>query len=232
MSKPPAGPLRETRAERARSTRGISAEPIYDAVLRRLEDVARGDVLDFGAGTGALSALIAKLPGVRTVTGADLAEFPERVEGPEVAWVAADLNEPLPLQSASFDTIAAIEIIEHLENPRAVAREWRRLLRPGGALVMSTPNVESLRSLLSLAFRGQFAGFTRPSYPAHITALLRVDVRRILEEAGFSSIRVSYTEHGLVPKLTTSWQRVSFGVLGGVRFSDNLIVSAVAPDGP
>jgi len=220
--------LRTQRVERAIRTGGTSAGPIYDAVWRKLEPLLRGEVLDYGAGNGALTALLLASPLVRHVTAADLAPQPLVAHDPKVKWIAADLNEALELPSASFDVIAAVEVIEHLENPRAVAREWRRLLRPGGSLVMSTPNVESWRSLLSLAMRGHFVAFLEPSYPAHITALTAADVHRVLAEAGFSGINIGYTGYGLVPKLRTSWQQLSIGLFTGRRYSDNLIAVAHA----
>ena len=220
--------LHEQRVARAEWTGGISAGPIYDAVWRMLAPVARGDALDFGAGIGTLARRLADAPAVRSVTAVDLAT-PAATVPPGIRWMAADLNHSLAVQDASFDTIAAVEIIEHLENPRAVAREWRRLLRPGGTLVVSTPNVESVRSLVSLAVRGQFAAFTAPSYPAHITPLLAIDLRRVLEEAGFVDVRIGYSGDGRLPAMKVSWQRLSLGLLRGIRFSDNLVASARLP---
>ena len=147
-----------------------------------------------------------------------------------IDWIYADLNEPLPIPDATYDLVVAAEVVEHLENPRCLAREWFRLLRPGGALIVSTPNNESWRSLVSLLCRGHFAAFTGASYPAHITALLRQDLARILGEAGFEGIDFHFTHHGLVPKLTAlTWQQVSFGLLRGVRYSDNTVCTARKP---
>lgn len=221
--------LQERRIANALVTRGTSSGPIYDSVLAAARPGARGDVLDFGAGNGTVAALLAAMPEVNTVTAADLASYDGDAMPPKVRWFRADLNEPLPLPADSFDLIVAVEIIEHLENPRAVAREWLRLLRPGGLLVMSTPNVECIRSLLALVFRGHFLPFTEPWYPAHITALTAADARRVLTEAGFHGVQVGYTDHGRIPKIETTWQQASFGALRGRRFSDNLFAVATAP---
>ena len=205
---------------------------MYDAAWSKIAPLAQGAVLDFGAGTGAMATRLANEPRVEAVFAADLASHAgEPFTGAALAkirWVTADLNAPLAMPAASFDVIVALEIIEHLENPRAVAREWRRLLRPGGALVMSTPNVESTRSILSLFARGHHAAFTGKSYPAHITPLTRLDVERVLTEAGFGDVRFSWSGFGLVPTLSVSWQQLSGGILAGMRFSDNLVATARA----
>jgi hypothetical protein len=83
---------------------------------------------------------------------------------------------------------------------------------------------------VSLLVRGHYAAFTGGNYPAHITALLRRNLARILEEAGFHDVEFAFTGHGLVPRLTSlTWQRLSFGRLRGVRHSDNLVCTARRP---
>jgi 2-polyprenyl-3-methyl-5-hydroxy-6-metoxy-1,4-benzoquinol methylase len=147
-----------------------------------------------------------------------------------IAWIAADLNEPLPYDGARFDVIVSAEVIEHLENPRFVARELFRLLRPGGTLLLTTPNNESWRSLLSLLVRSHHVAFGDGSYPAHITPLLRIDLKRILIEAGFAQPIFRYTNEGALPGYpTTSWQKISGGLLTGVRFSDNFLAFSRKP---
>ena len=59
--------------------------------------------------------------------------------------------------------------------------------------------------------------------PAHITALTRLDLLRIAEESHFQFLTFAYTDQGGIPKLPhIQWQKVSFGLLKGRLFSDNL----------
>lgn len=223
--------LEARRVAAAERTGGVSSGSVYEAAWRQIAPRAKGDVLDFGAGTGSLAMRLLTESAVTSVTAADLAAHatvspPDSSSANKLRWLTADLNAPLPLPPASFDLIVAIEIIEHLENPRATAREWRRLLRPGGALVMSTPNTESIRSLLSFAARGQHASFTARSYPEHVTPLARIDVQRLLAEAGFTDVQFTWSNFGLLPALSVSWQALSAGLLGGLRFSDNMVAVA------
>jgi 2-polyprenyl-3-methyl-5-hydroxy-6-metoxy-1,4-benzoquinol methylase len=216
-----------TRRKNAELSRGAANSAIYNAVLKALaESGACGRALDFGAGTGTLTRMLESSGLFSEIHAVDLLDWVGE-EGGKTCWHRADLNLPTEFKSAWFDTIVSSEVIEHLENPRAVAREWARLLRPGGSLVFSTPNNESWRSIMSLIARGHFVAFTGTSYPAHITALTRIDLVRIVEETGFGLVTVNFSDHGLVPKLTyLNWQSLSFGLLCGVRWSDNVVIVA------
>jgi 2-polyprenyl-3-methyl-5-hydroxy-6-metoxy-1,4-benzoquinol methylase len=159
-----------------------------------------------------------------SLTGTDILTRPTDLVK-QIDWIATDLNQQVPLADASFDTIVSTEVIEHLENPRAVFREFNRLLKPHGYLVVTTPNQESIRSYVSLCFGGHFAAFRGENYPAHITALLRKDLQRISLEAGFNLPLFSYTDYGRIPKVSNlSWQRISCGFFRGRLFSDNFAI--------
>jgi 2-polyprenyl-3-methyl-5-hydroxy-6-metoxy-1,4-benzoquinol methylase len=206
--------IKTQRLSAAISSRGISGDPIYAKFLELIKELnLKGTCLDFGAGIGNLSQRILALNQFDMITAADIMECP--IEVPDlINWLTWDLNDPLDLPDASFDTIVSSEVIEHLENPRAIAREWFRLLRPNGRLILSTPNNESWRSLLALLVQGHFVAFGDSSYPAHITALLRKDIERILIEAGFSSIKFLFTNFGGIPKMPEqNYQKISFGLL-------------------
>ena len=186
--------LGQRRLEAALASAGMSDARLIDHALARLEPLlapllapmAGASMLDFGAGRGALSRRLAQHPGL-AVHAADITARPDDLD-PGVIWHQADLNQPLPLEPGRFDLLAAVEVIEHLENPRATFREWHRLLKPGGHLYFSTPNNDSWRAIASLAIKGHFQLFTDASYPAHITALLAKDIERILSETGFRAL--------------------------------------------
>lgn len=223
--------LRSARIGAAQASLGTSADPIYRAVLAALDAAeASGHILDFGAGTGSLARTLCASGRFSAVTAADIHDYTSGIEHPKLNWVFSDLNQELPDGRESYDAIVAAEVIEHLENPRFVAREWFRLLRPGGVLVLSTPNNESWRAILSLIFKKHFAAFTGPSYPAHLTALLRADLIRVLDEAGFERVGFSFTNSGALPKSRVlTWQKISLGQLKGLRHSDNLVCTARKP---
>jgi 2-polyprenyl-3-methyl-5-hydroxy-6-metoxy-1,4-benzoquinol methylase len=218
--------LREKRLHGALRSAGISAEPIYETVLKLCRTwQLKGDLLEFGAGTGTLAKQLAVSHPDVTMTCGDIRPRPDSLPA-KFSWLEADLNHPLPLPDHSFDSIISTEVIEHLENPRAIFREFDRLLRPGGLLIVTTPNQESVRSLTALLMGGHFAAFLGPSYPAHITALLRKDFQRICQETRFDPPQFFYTNSGGLPKLPhILWQSLSFGFLRGRFFSDNVAMA-------
>jgi SAM-dependent methyltransferase len=104
---------------------------------------ARGKrVLDAGCGAGYGAARLAA--GARRVVGLDIAT--EAVDAarqqyalPRLEFLRADCRD-LPFSSASFDLVVALEVIEHLAQWERLLAETRRVLAPGGELILSTPN--------------------------------------------------------------------------------------------
>jgi SAM-dependent methyltransferase len=150
----------------------------------------RQRVLDLGAGRGELStSLVARGYDVTAVE-----RYAPQFEA-SVPLVDADLNEPFPFDDASFDRAMAIEILEHLENPRRFLRELARTLRPGGVAIVSTPNLTSLLSRFLFATSGQWDLFFNHSWRlrdpysslvhGHITPVTRWLLEHHARDAGF-----------------------------------------------
>jgi 2-polyprenyl-3-methyl-5-hydroxy-6-metoxy-1,4-benzoquinol methylase len=226
----PANDELRARREVAAAASAGSSDGIYPSLERVIS--ARGfggDVLDFGAGVGNFTRALRAMGRFRSVTGVDIMQRPADLPA-EIAWATHDLNGPTGFPDESFDVVISPEVIEHLENPRAVAREWFRLVRSGGHLLISTPNNESWRALIALFVRGHFVFFGDESYPAHITALLRKDVTRVLLEAGFEQPEILYTDTGGIPgRPVVQWQSLAPALFKGLRFSDNFLAVARKP---
>ncbi len=142
--------------------------------------------------------------------------------------IVADLESGLPLQSGSADVVAAVEVIEHLENPRGFVRELARVTRPGGIVLITTPNQLSALSLLSLVVKRRFGAFQDVHYPAHRTALLEIDLWRIVAEVGLTAPRVHYSRHSR-PPLTSVAYPGWIAKRAPVLLSDNVLICARKP---
>lgn len=99
-------------------------------------------VLDLGSGEGYGTDLLASV--AREAVGVDLA--PEAVyharrtyRRPNLRFLYRDIYE-LELEDASFDLVCSLQVLEHLHHPDRFMEEARRVLRPGGLCVITTPN--------------------------------------------------------------------------------------------
>ena len=188
---------RQELEERARQSLGASDVAIYRMVAKSLKDRgARGElIVDVGCGTGNLWPFVRdnfdRYIGVDAIRYED---FPESAE-----LILADLNEgDIGLPANCADAVVAVETIEHLENPRAFLRSILRIVKPGGWVLVTTPNQLSLLSLITLVFKRRFSAFQDASYPAHITALIEADLRRIASECKLCDIEIDYSRKGRI----------------------------------
>jgi SAM-dependent methyltransferase len=110
------------------------------AMLGLIGDVAGQDVLDVGCGPGFYAAALADR-GARVTAldgSAELVRIAERTAGERGTFFQHDLEQPLPWADASFDLAVMALVYHHLYARRQVLAELRRVLRPGGRLLVST----------------------------------------------------------------------------------------------
>jgi len=164
-------------------------EAVAAAAVRELEQGA--EVLDIASGSGAL-CLRLNDSGFK-VTGCDL--VPENFRLHEtLPFVEANLNLPFSERfSKTYDAITATEIIEHIENPRHFVRQCFALLKPGGTLILTTPNIDSALSRALWIRTGTFKWFEKSFYArdGHITPVPAFVLRAALDEAGFETIELT-----------------------------------------
>jgi SAM-dependent methyltransferase len=153
-------------------------------------------VLDAPCG-GSAALTLALIERGFSVVGADLDQEAEARLGK--AFERVNLDGPLPWQDQTFDAVFSTEGIEHLENHFSFLREMCRILKPGGLLVMTTPNITALRSRVRFFGSGFFGRDSRPlnetsRHPLHHIGLATFsELRYELHMSGFRLIETRHT---------------------------------------
>jgi SAM-dependent methyltransferase len=129
--------------------------------------------LDFGCGNGGLVRF------ARQALGCD-------VVGTDLGWITAEAakrgipiltDEQLAKSEGTFDVVTAIEVLEHVPDPREVLRQIRKMLKPGGLFFYTTGNAAPNRDNLPKW------GYVRPDI--HLSYYEPATLKRLLEETGF-----------------------------------------------
>lgn len=126
---------------------------VHEAICKLVNRDKKGLLLDAASGEGALSVLLSEM-GFKVIS-CDL----YRWDRSDIPFVNADLNQHLPFKNEIFDYVVCAESLQYLENQHIVIREFERILKKGGYLIISVPNTLNIRSRLYFLRRGYFQNF-------------------------------------------------------------------------
>jgi ubiquinone/menaquinone biosynthesis C-methylase UbiE len=144
-------------------------------------------VLDLGCGAAPFTGLIRHKVGAGNVVGADVAEAvlkrARQIE-PDTSFKLIPFDGPLPFADNEFDLLWASEVIEHVADTGRWLSEIRRVLKPSGRLLITTPAHPRLRLLLG--------GIGRYSEPLgdHLHLYDRRSLQTVLTEFGFRPVQI------------------------------------------
>lgn len=174
---------------------------IYETVETILKNERGGKLLDVPAGHGAL-ALILKNLGF-DVFCCDL--YPELFSLTDFEIKRGNLDDKLPYNDDFFDKVVCIEGLEHIENPANAIREFARILKKNGSLIVSVPNIMNIEERLKWLFTGYTSHFKPLSKESlneiresikdgyagmdevalHVNPIGYAEIRFLLEKSGF-----------------------------------------------
>lgn len=142
------------------------------AFQKKIVEVSPGvRLLDCGCREGVNTADIAQIVRAQKVIGLDYnLKALRQLSARGIIPLRADLNICIPLRSESIDVIIATDVLEHLVNPFTFVGEMYRVLKPGGYVVLDTPNLASWHNIFALLIG--FQPFSGPN----ITTMEDADV--------------------------------------------------------
>jgi 2-polyprenyl-3-methyl-5-hydroxy-6-metoxy-1,4-benzoquinol methylase len=171
--------------------------PEIAAVMER--EIPEGSrCLDYGCGDGGTSSPVLLKRGCRYF-GVDVSPTAIQLackRGLEAELIANPESGRLSLPDSNFDAAVCFEVLEHLFSPLAVATELRRLVRPGGTVLITVPNATYWRRRLDFALLGRWnpdgdeRAVTEPWRDPHIRFFTPSTLGAFLRAAGFREVRV------------------------------------------
>lgn len=177
----------------------------YGNIIRRagIGELRGLVVVDVGCGAG---------PGLRYLAqagahalGLDHSLFALRAAqelSPDAQVVLNDSTGGLPVGDATADVVLLSELVEHVPDARPLYAECLRILRPGGAIIVTTPNLWDVRRALAFVTGRRWSG---DNDPTHCNLYTPTRLGRELREAGFSGVHWS---SGLKPVTWLSSRRL------------------------
>lgn len=174
---------------------------VLELFQRHISD--RDRCLDVGCGDGGTSGVWCQERAASYV-GVDVSEAAVAVardRGLDARRIAD--ASALPFPEDSFDVAVCVEVLEHLFQPQLAVAEIARVLRPGGRLIATVPNVAHWRSRVDALVgrwnpRGDHLSAAEPWRDAHLRFFTLRSLTSLTERSGFAVVdRGGYAEHGL-----------------------------------
>jgi len=152
-------------------------------------------ILDIGCSKGELGLLVREK--FEEIYGVDISEFALKIaEKNGVITQKVNLNyENLPYENNFFDAIVCLDVIEHIINPFHLLAEIKRVLKPQGVLILTTPNFRKIKNILYLLVIGKFPKTsTDASFwdGGHLHYFTFKDIKWLLKCHGFSIVSKGY----------------------------------------
>jgi len=180
----------------------------------------KSEVIDIGAGAGAFSQRLHDLGYAVTALDVD----PEKWLPAHIPFSVLNLDKGIAASiDRTYDAICCLEVIEHVENPWQLLRDAFSILRPGGYLILSTPNISSFFSRALFLRTGRFHQFDFHydlSY-GHINPISAPEMEHAATQIGWRVVEVR--EGGYLPVLDFTFlkpmiRNIALNLLSGVIY--------------
>lgn len=217
MTSPPGDPTAVPQALYAKKPHGYFGHPRQD-ILPLVPDFA-DTVLEIGCGEGATLCLLRSLGRCRRTIGVELSPSAAARAAQQVDVVIQGGIEgrTLPVEPESVELLLLLDVLEHLVDPWSTLPSLVSLLRPGGTVVASLPNINHVSAVMPLVLRGRWDYQNQGILDrAHLRFFVRETAEELLRSAGLTISKVAMnglawgSKGGLADRLTLGLLRRFF----------------------
>lgn len=164
-----------------------------------------GAVLELGCGEGRHGGLLLSNGMASSVVGVDLHAPSDDAKNLLTSFIRADLSDWLRKTKERFDTVLALDVLEHIENPWEAVELCFNVLRPGGQFISSIPNVRFIKVSANLLIRGRFDYCEQGILDrTHLRFFTRRSIVNLFSDAGFVDVdiqRLRYPQQTAITRL-------------------------------
>ncbi|MFV0643347.1 MAG: class I SAM-dependent methyltransferase [Sphingomonadaceae bacterium] len=187
-----------------------------------------GNVLDFGGGIGATAMFLKAIGQAHRAGVADMVANEGALQGLDFA-MTGNLNDPAFIhhiyqQHGPFDTILALDILEHLLDPWSVVSVLQEALVPGGRLIISVPNARSYKLVLPLLFLNRWtyrdAGILDRT---HIRFFVRSTACELVTDAGLKVEKTAASTYG--SRMVRLFRLLTLGLLNSFTDRQYIVIA-------
>ena len=204
----------------------------------RQHSAAEYRVLDVGTSLGILPLTLQSLDiSASACDHPRFATYGEWIEKEGVSYATFDLMDgELPYTSGSFDVITFKQVIEHLPfSAKPTLKSFYRILRPGGLLLLSTPNIVRLSSVIRLLMRKSvhppLEHFFESEFPfsGHFREYTLDEVKRMVTWCGFDVVQTTYLQQHEAIFLLRQRKRFANNLFEPIRWQEILALASWRP---
>ncbi len=179
-------------------------------LVKKLNPSSNDRILDAGCGDGYYLFLLNRLDLNIKLVGVDadekaLASAAQNLKDKQIKLVRGDVSN-LPFAKDIFDGVILSEVLEHLNNDAIALAEARRVLQPGGKLVVSVPNLnypflwDPVNWCLQRLFNSHIKrGFWAGIWNQHLRLYTQNELKKVLKDAGLKNVKVETLTHYCLP---------------------------------
>ncbi len=174
----------------------------YNVYERLLDGLIAPEHTVLDVGCGRTAPVLLKYKGrVARLIGLDLIEIRPETLDPAIEFVTGDAGDMGEVAGASVDLVISRAVMEHVEDPAAVFRELRRVLKPGGAFVTLIPNLGDYVSIIGKLVPNRLHPWIvnvtegramEDTFPAYYRANSRGSIKRLCQQSGLLLERLDY----------------------------------------